>query len=198
MDCNALAKAFPNITYLPSTPQYEDSTNSYFAAFENELQPACVLAPRNTQEAAEIIKYLQQAPEGVKIAIRGGGHTPWAGSANINAGVTIDVRRLTGVTVDGNNVISIAAGEVWANVYITLEGKGLAVVGGRVSKVGVTGLTIGGNCCTELPCTLKTDTDARWSFVFLGNSRLCLRQCGKFRGYPVFRRNRTTNHEQPS
>ncbi|KAL5437923.1 hypothetical protein PMIN06_010392 [Paraphaeosphaeria minitans] len=144
MDCKALAVAFPQITYLPSTPQYENSTCSYFAAFENEIHPSCVITPRSTQEVADVIKSLQQAPASLKIAIRGGGHTPWAGAANINAGVTIDMRQLNGVSVDAKNVVSIAAGNSWGDVYTKLQTKGLAVVGGRVSKVGVTGLTIGG------------------------------------------------------
>jgi FAD/FMN-containing dehydrogenase len=144
MDCNALATAFPRMVYLPRTAQYENSTSSYFAAFENELQPSCVLLPKVTRDVVDIINYLQNTPADVKIAVRGGGHTPWAGAANIESGITVDMRQLTGVTVDANNVVSIAAGEVWANVYTVLEEKGLAVVGGRVSKVGVTGLTIGG------------------------------------------------------
>lgn len=154
MDCKALAAAFPKITYLPSTTQYENSTSSYFAAFENELHPACVLIPRTAQEIANIIKFLQQAPGSLPIAIRGGGHTPWAGSANINAGVTIDMRQLNGVNIDRNNIVAIAAGEAWSNVYTSLERKGLAVVGGRVSKVGVVGLAIGGKFRIELLCAL--------------------------------------------
>jgi FAD/FMN-containing dehydrogenase len=144
MDCNALTTAFPRMAYLSATPQYENSTNSYFAAFENELRPACVLLPMVVQDVVDIIKYLQTTPTNVKVAVRGGGHTPWAGAANIENGITIDMRKLAGVTVSANNVVSIAAGEVWASVYTVLEEKGLAVVGGRVSKVGVTGLTIGG------------------------------------------------------
>jgi hypothetical protein len=105
------------------------------------------------------MKFLQHAPGSPQIAIRGGGHTPWAGSANINAGVTIDMRQLNGVTIDENNVVAIAAGEAWSNVYTTLEKKGLAVVGGRVSKVGVAGLIMGGKfrigpLCIDLTCIL--------------------------------------------
>lgn len=144
MDCVVLQKSFANMAYLPATAQYENSTSSYFAAFENELNPAGVFQPQSTQDVVKIVQYLRTTPTGVKIAIRGGGHTPWAGAANIDKGITIDMRRLTGVKVRTNNVATIAAGETWGSVYTTLEKQGLAVVGGRVSKVGVTGLTIGG------------------------------------------------------
>lgn len=46
-------------------------------------------------------------------AIRGGGHTPWAGSANINGGVTIDMTSIKDVTVNNNKTIaSVGAGAV--------------------------------------------------------------------------------------
>lgn len=73
-----------------------------------------------------------------------GGHSPWAGVANVESSITIDMRPLTGVTLDAKNVVSIAAGETWAGIYTVLEEKGLAVVGGHISKVGVTDLTLAG------------------------------------------------------
>ncbi|KAF2647171.1 FAD-binding domain-containing protein [Lophiostoma macrostomum CBS 122681] len=139
MDWSALMTALPRVTYLPPTPQYQNSTSSYFSAFENELQPTYVLLPKVTQDVVDIIKYLVDTPADVKVAVRGGGHTPWAGAANIESGITIDLRQLTGITINSENVVSIAAGEVWANVYQILEKRGLAVVGRRVSKVGVAG-----------------------------------------------------------
>lgn len=145
MECQKLTAKFPTLVYLPQTQEYQNSTQSYFAAFENELQPACVLAPKTTQDVASIIKYLSTTPQSFKVAVRGRGHTPWAGAANIDeAGVTIDLRQLKGVSVGKDDVVKIGGGETWATVYSTLEAKGLAVVGGRVSKVGVSGLTIGG------------------------------------------------------
>ncbi|KAH4005232.1 hypothetical protein HBI81_058700 [Parastagonospora nodorum] len=89
MDCNALTKAFPRMVHLSSSPEYENSTKSYFFAFENELQPAYVLVPKVAQDVVDIIKYLQNTLTGVNIAIRGGGHTPWAGASNMGSGVTI-------------------------------------------------------------------------------------------------------------
>ncbi|KAH5529349.1 hypothetical protein HBI29_014970 [Parastagonospora nodorum] len=95
MDCNALAEAFPRMVHLSSSPEYENSTKSYFFAFENELQPAYVLVPKVAQDVVDIIKYLQNTLTGVKIAIRGGGHTPWAGAANMGSGVTIGLSGLS-------------------------------------------------------------------------------------------------------
>lgn len=70
---------------------------------------------------------------------------PQAGSANIEPGITIDMTSLALVTVNGNkNVASVGAGASWLDVYLYLDGLGVAVAGGRNAAVGVGGLTIGG------------------------------------------------------
>lgn len=78
-------------------------------------------------------------------AIRGGGHTPFAGSANIARGVTIDLRALNKVTLsDDNSTTSVGGGAIWAEVYQKLDPLELAVGGGRANLVGAGGLTTGG------------------------------------------------------
>ena len=78
-------------------------------------------------------------------AIRGGGHSPVSGAASIKGGVLIDLALLCEVTPseDGSGV-TIGAGAKWMDVSKVLDQKGLAVVGGRNSAVGVGGLTLGG------------------------------------------------------
>lgn len=81
-----------------------------------------------------------------KFAIRGGGHTPWAGSANINGGVTIDMTSIKDVSVNQDQTIaSVGAGAVWGDVYRKMDSLGLAVIGGRGSTIGVGGLLTGGD-----------------------------------------------------
>ena len=144
MDCDALANALPGRVYAPGSTEYETSDRSYFAAFENELSPACIVQPRSSAEVSTVIKTIASRALGY-LAIRSGGHTPWAGAANINNGVTLDLQALTGVRVDPNTgIASIASGERWSSVYEQLGAQGLAIAGGRVSKVGVGGLITGG------------------------------------------------------
>ncbi len=40
--------------------------------------------------------------------------------------------------------VEIGAGLIWDQVYATLNGTGVNVVGGRIPGVGVAGLTLGG------------------------------------------------------
>jgi hypothetical protein len=44
----------------------------------------------------------------------------------------------------GSQTADIGAGLIWDDVYAALESHGVNVVGGRVSGVGVAGLTLGG------------------------------------------------------
>lgn len=72
-------------------------------------------------------------------------HTPHAGSANIDGGVTIDLQSLNQVTVSSDQkFVGLGPGNRWGNVYSKLDPLGLAMVGGRVSAVGVGGLMTGG------------------------------------------------------
>jgi len=52
-------------------------------------------------------------------------------------------------TVDNSacGTVEIGAGIIWDQVYATLNGTGVNVVGGRIPGVGVAGLTLGGGVC---------------------------------------------------
>ena len=85
-------------------------------------------------------------------AIRGGGHMWWAGAANIQDGVTIDLSELNEVGVSQDRTItSVGGGARWEDVYYKLDPMNLAVVGGRVHDVGVAGLTLGGRISVQFP-----------------------------------------------
>lgn len=77
--------------------------------------------------------------------VKGGGHTAFPKGSSIAAGVTIDLAHLNEVTVaDDRESIIVGPGARWGNVSSVLDLEGLAVVGGRVTDVGVSGLILGG------------------------------------------------------
>ncbi|KAL6718484.1 hypothetical protein ACLMJK_004575 [Lecanora helva] len=79
------------------------------------------------------------------MAIKGGGHTPWEGSSSVHGGITIDLGAMRDVSVnDDQSIVSVGGGSRWIDVYQTLDPLHLAVSGGRVAGVGVTGLILGG------------------------------------------------------
>ncbi len=78
-------------------------------------------------------------------AVKSGGHAASAGASNIQGGVTIDLRQLNEVQVTKNNTLTrVGAGNKWGVVYQQLDANKLSVIGGRVSDIGVGGLTLGG------------------------------------------------------
>lgn len=117
------------------------------------------MSPQNTQDVSKAIKVLSQYQEagksiiaGCKFAIRGAGHTPWAGSANIDDGVTIDMTSIGSVDLNrAETVVSVGAGARWSAVYQALDAVGVGVAGGRVADVGVGGLVTGGGLSYHAP-----------------------------------------------
>ena len=153
----SLASALPHsVVHSNDTTAFKQSMNSYWAQQECEVIPGCVVRPRDTQELSKAIGILKREfdEQGGLVgdekghglfAVRGGGHSPVPGAASIKGGVMIDLGIFNEVTLceDRSSVI-IGAGAKWADVSKTLDAKGLAVVGGRNSAVGVGGLTLGG------------------------------------------------------
>lgn len=86
-------------------------------------------------------------------AVRGGGHSPVSGAATIQGGVLIVLSLLRDVRPSSDeSYASIGAGDKWGDVSRVLDEKGLAVVGGRNSDVGVSGLTLGGKSLGPSSC----------------------------------------------
>ncbi|ORY10764.1 hypothetical protein BCR34DRAFT_341023 [Clohesyomyces aquaticus] len=155
-----LASALPHSVILPrDTTAFKQSVNAYWAQQACEMNPSCVFRPRNVQEVCSTVAILKdeydrrreegeeqekERPNGL-FAIRSGGHSPVSGAASIHNGVLIDLSLLCDVTpAEDGSIVAIGAGAKWKHVSQALDEKGLAVVGGRNSDVGVGGLTLGG------------------------------------------------------
>ena len=132
--------SFPNSTIFDN----EQTGNSrYWSANEAEVIPACRITTLDAQDVSTAVTELI----GLKcpFAVRGGGHMWWAGAANIQGGVTIDLSAMNQIQLSQDQKITaVGPGARWADVYTQLNPKNLSVVGGRVGTVGVAGLTLGG------------------------------------------------------
>lgn len=152
-----LASAIPNsVIFRQEAAAFKKSMNSYWAQQECEVTPACVVQPRDVQQLSiamtilksESVEQSNSADPGngrAFFAIRSGGHSPVSGAASIEGGIMIDLSHFCEVTPskDGSSVV-IGSGAKWIDVSKSLDAKGLAVVGGRASAVGVGGLALGG------------------------------------------------------
>ncbi|KAM0328745.1 hypothetical protein ACHAQA_005158 [Verticillium albo-atrum] len=140
--CEALEKALPGKVAYPETKAYEDS-NTYWSQRQSAIEPSCFLLPNSTADVSTGIKILTslKAP----FSVKSGGHTPFPGGSNVQDGVTISLALLDAITVGTDRkTVSIGPGAIWVDVTKKLDPLGLAVVGGRVAEVGVSGLVLGG------------------------------------------------------
>ncbi|KAK4209809.1 hypothetical protein QBC37DRAFT_45377 [Rhypophila decipiens] len=140
--CLALSKALPGQVSFPNSTLYAIE-NNYWSQRQAALEPSCFVAPSKTADVSTAIKILTSLDQ--PFSVKGGGHAAFPGASNVEDGVTIDLFRLTEMTISADRkTVSVGAGNRWINVSETLDPLGLAVVGGRVSDVGVGGLILGG------------------------------------------------------
>ena len=138
---------------------YADTKTCVRSLQEAELIPTCIVTPSTAQDVSTIVSTIT-GDDGCPFAVKGGGHDPAAGSANIQSGITIDMTNLASVTVNSDKTVaSIGAGASWLGVYVYLDGLGVAVAGGRNAAVGVGGLTLG---CESLSFKATTPLDIEW------------------------------------
>lgn len=144
--CEAFRDAGLGSVWYADEEQYADRTLSYWS-ISAQLKPSCIVQPQNTAEVSEAVKVLvvSTACKQTKFALRSGGHTTWAGSNNIDHGVTIDLGLMNSTTFDPmTKIATIQPGSRWNQVYATLDPKGFTVAGGRAGSVGVAGFLMGG------------------------------------------------------
>lgn len=142
LQCSKLSKIFPGDVALPGSETY-NASNNFWSSRQSELTPRCFVTPRSTANVSVIVKTLTCAK--APFTVKSGGHSAFAGASNIDDGVTIDLGHLNEITVsDDKETVSIGPGNRWINVSEALDPQGLAVVGGRVASVGVSGLLLGG------------------------------------------------------
>ncbi|MCJ1447477.1 MAG: hypothetical protein MMC23_007988 [Stictis urceolatum] len=152
-----ITSALPDRSFLPQDVAFfKDSMNRYWAQQECEVVPSCVIQPRDATQLSKATTILKQEHDrrgsfsdsnrSEKLfAIRAGGHSPVAGAASIKNGVSIDLSHLREVKLsEDRSTVTIGAGAKWTEVSETLDAKGLAVVGGRNSAVGVGRLILEG------------------------------------------------------
>lgn len=123
---------------------YPDADNfTIWDAKQQEIRPACRVEPGNSAEVAEILKVLIE--DWCRFAVKGGGHSRSADDSNSVGGVTIDLNRLSKVTVSANSTTAkVGGGANSVQVYRALEEYGLSFTGGRVGSVGMGGFALGG------------------------------------------------------
>ncbi|KAL4966563.1 FAD-binding oxidoreductase [Aspergillus stella-maris] len=148
LNVSAVCQRFVNVTgqstgvLLPDKADYLDTASENWSQ-TSQLSPLCILEPETSDHVAQALKLLTEAD--LPFAVRGGGHMPVTGAANIDRGVLISLERMqTMELVNDGAVAQVGPGLRWDAVFEWISTYGLAVVGGRYGPVGVPGFLLGG------------------------------------------------------
>ncbi|KFZ24020.1 hypothetical protein V502_01502 [Pseudogymnoascus sp. VKM F-4520 (FW-2644)] len=141
--CGFLGFSLKGQISYPGSLEYQFGESQYWSAQQASNEPICRFTPRSAVEVSLGVLTLRLS--NCKFAVKSGGHAAFAGASNIDNGIAIDLAKLNQVTVSADKKqTSVGPGNVWYDVYSKLDPMGLSVIGGRVSAIGVGGLTLGG------------------------------------------------------
>ncbi|KAF9038024.1 FAD-binding domain-containing protein [Panaeolus papilionaceus] len=126
--------------YYSGDPKYEKGISHW--SFLSTQRSKCVVEPGKETDVAEILKIVDRTR--TPFAIKGGGHAVNPGFSS-TPGVHISMARFSEVKYQASSqTAEVGTGLIWDDVYAALEPYNRTVVGGRVSGVGVAGLSLGG------------------------------------------------------
>jgi FAD/FMN-containing dehydrogenase/pimeloyl-ACP methyl ester carboxylesterase len=136
----ALRERLDGTLLLPGDAAFAEATDLWNGMIDKS--PAFVVQPTGAADVAAAVDFARE--QGLAVAVRGRGHHP-AGTALADGGLTIDMARLRGVSVDpAARIATVEPGCRLGEIDRATQEHGLAVPLGFVSEVGVAGLTLGG------------------------------------------------------
>lgn len=131
------------------------------------------MTPYSADQVSKILALVKFL--GVTFSIRSGGHLQNPGFTSNDGGVVISLCRLKQITVSEDKTTAIiGAGLTWIEVYRELDTYCIAVTGGRIGEIGVSGLLLGGGLSFEnskygMACNNVVEYEAS----FCSTSMLC-------------------------
>ncbi|MGI5512703.1 FAD-binding oxidoreductase [Streptomyces sp. CA-106131] len=138
-DWNALAKDLDGLLVRPGDRAWATAQQLYNTRFDS-LKPAAVAYVAHADDIRTVLSYAHA--QGVKVAIRNGGHS-YAGWSSGDNRLIIDVGKLNTIRASAGEAV-VGAGSKLIDVYRALTAKGVTIPAGSCPTVGVSGLTLGG------------------------------------------------------
>lgn len=139
-DVEALRGALRGRLWRAGESGYEEATKLWNGMIS--AAPTLAVQPTGTADIVAAVNFARD--HRLPLSVRGGGHNI-AGTAVVDGGLTIDLSRLRGITVDPERrTATVQAGCLLGDVDRETQLHGLATPLGFISEVGVAGLTLGG------------------------------------------------------
>ncbi|KAI8631173.1 hypothetical protein F5Y19DRAFT_483066 [Xylariaceae sp. FL1651] len=138
---SALKQALPQALFVApdATEEYDKLNGSYLSGFESDLMSACIFLPKPKEKVASFVRIMGSFADDAQFATRAAGQQPLPGCADVQNGITVDLRGLKGIEAQ-NRQINVAAGGIRGSIYKYLEPLGLGVTGGKSTSCGTGGL----------------------------------------------------------
>ncbi|KAK8134766.1 FAD-binding domain-containing protein [Apiospora sp. TS-2023a] len=139
--CQVISTQFPGRVITRGASAYDSAQGSYYSGQERELMPDCIFMPATAAEVSQFVKVVTgRQGRDARFAIRSGGHTLWGGAANIDGGITVDMRLMNETSLSADRkTVGLGSGGRFHDVYHQLSPHNLTVMGGRVPSIGVGG-----------------------------------------------------------
>lgn len=134
-----LARRLAGHLVLPGDPAYDQARRSFNPMFDGR-RPAAIAQCVRVSDVQACVD--MAAASHTPVAARSGGHS-YAGYSTPDNGLVVDLAKLAGIQVDGEQVV-IGAGARLIDVYTALAAAGRALPAGSCPSVGIAGLTLGG------------------------------------------------------
>ncbi|KAK3713687.1 FAD-dependent monooxygenase ctb5 [Vermiconidia calcicola] len=143
--CEALSNSLGSDSVVfPDDAAYPSTIGSFFSSRNHDLHPSCVAFPKSAQDVSTAVQVLSLGAQvwsgKCQFGIRGGGHTPFKGAANIDGGIVLDTLHLPSSGLSPNHeTITVSPSTTWDQVYEGLAEKNRSTLGTKVAGVGVGG-----------------------------------------------------------
>jgi FAD/FMN-containing dehydrogenase len=136
-----LRAAVKGQVFTPGDDGYAEAAAVWNGAHDDH-RPAIVVRCAGAADVITAVGFARST--GLRIAVRGGGHSV-AGFSTCDDGMVIDLSPMNAVRVDpAAGRATAGGGAVWADVDHETQAHGLATTGGLISTTGVAGFTLGG------------------------------------------------------
>ena len=124
----------------PGDTAYDEARKLWNGVFDR--RPAVIVRCAGAADVIGAVKVARR--DGLRVAVRGGGHS-FPGHSVCDDGLVIDLSCMKAIRVDpGARTARAQAGVRWIEFDHETQAFGLATTGGTVSDTGIAGLTVGG------------------------------------------------------